>query len=85
MLCPVSDRFIQFPYQALVPWPVIEYRGQPDWIASVHSVESWLDQCVGPHWQRWSWSLWTLHQQDLCAVSFQRSRDRTLFLLRFGH
>ena len=80
----LDDRPIVLPYLAVVPWPYVEYRGQQDWISSCHCVESWLDQCVGPHYVRWAWSMWTLHQSHLCAVSFLQERDTTLFLLRFG-
>jgi len=78
------DRYPELPYRAVAPWPVIELNGQPDWIASVDMVESWLDARVGHHWVHWTWSMWTLHQYNHCGVSFVCERDTTLFLLRFG-
>jgi hypothetical protein len=80
----LDDRPIVLPFLAVVPWPYVEYQGQQDWISSCYCVESWLDQCVGAHLVRWAWSMWALHQSHLCAVSFARSQDSTLFLLRFG-
>jgi hypothetical protein len=78
------DYPITLPYTAVVPWPLIERNGQPDWIDAVESVESWLERCVGPHYARWVWNTWTLHQVDLCSVSFAREPDSCLFLLRWG-
>ncbi len=81
----LNDYPITLPYPAVVPWPIIEYHGQPDWVESVHTIESWLDRYSGPHYVAWVWNMWTLHQTHLCSVSFARERDSTLFLLRWGH
>jgi hypothetical protein len=78
------DRYPELPYRGVVPWPLIELNGQWDWISSVDSVESWLDQYVGHHYSDWTWTMWTLHQPNLCSVSFKREPDSVLFLLRFG-
>lgn len=72
------------PYRAVAPWPLIERNGQLDWIDSVDTVETWLERCVGPHWQQWTWTMWTLDNPYLCSVSFARESDSTLFLLRFS-
>lgn len=80
----LDDRPITLPYTAVVPWPIVEYRGYPDWIQGCHCIENWLDHHVGPHLVAWVWSMWTLHQSHLCSVSFARDRDSTLFLLRWG-
>ena len=72
------------PYTAAVPWPLVIYNGQPDWIESIHTVENWLEQAVGPHYVQWVWSTWTLHQTHLCAVSFAREKNQTLFLRKWG-
>lgn len=80
----LDDRPIVLPYIAVTPWPYIEYRGQQDWIASALCVETWLDQFVGAHYVSWAWSMWALHSSHLCAVTFARERDSTLFLLKFG-
>jgi hypothetical protein len=77
--------FPELPYRAVAPWPRIERLGQQDWIEQVMTVEQWLELHVGPHYARWGWSMWTLHNQhDLCAVSFAREQDTTLFLLRWA-
>ena len=81
----LNDHPFELPYRAVVPWPLIIYNGQPDWIESVMQIEDWLDHQVGPHLVVWVWSMWTLHQSYLCSVSFLRERDTTLFLLRWGH
>ena len=78
------DRYPELPYRAAAPWPFVEYKGNVDWIASVDLVESWLERSVGHHWVHWTWSMYTLDQQDLCAVSFLHQRNCTLFLLKFG-
>jgi hypothetical protein len=78
------DRHPELPYRAVAPWPRIEYRGQWDWIESVGCVESWLEQYVGCHYSRWTWTMWTLDNPYLCSVSFAREPDSTLFLLRFS-
>lgn len=83
----LCDYPIVLPYTAAVPWPYVELqqqRGQQDWIASVDTVESWLEVSIGPHLVTWVWSTWTLHQTGICAVGFLHQRDTTLFLLRFG-
>ena len=80
----LNDFPLTLPYTAVVPWPVVERNGQLDWIDSVYSVESWLDQYIGPHYTQWVWSMWALHQSHLCSVSFARERDTSLFLLRWG-
>lgn len=80
----LCDHPFTLPYSAAVPWPLVERNGQYDWVDSVYTVESWLEQYVGPHYQRWVWSMWTLHQVNMCAVSFARERDSTLFLLRWS-
>lgn len=74
----------ELPYRAVAPWPRIEFNGQLDWVASVGTVEEWLERSVGPHWARWGWSMYTLHQTHLCGVSFAREPDSVLFLLRWG-
>ena len=78
------DRDPILPYHAVAPWPHIYYRNQRDWISSMTSVESWLEQCVGHHCKDWTWTMWTLHQSDLCGVSFRYEPHRSMFLLRFG-
>ena len=80
----LCDHPITLPYTAVVPWPLVERNGQPDWIDAIYTVEDWLDSRIGPHYSRWVWSMWTLHQSHLCSVSFARERDTTLFLLRWG-
>ena len=71
----------ELPYRGVVPWPVVEYNGQSDWVSSVSTVEAWLDLHVG---RDWMWTQWTLHQPNLCSVSFAREQDSLLFLLRFS-
>ena len=77
------DRYPEMPYVAVVRWPMVEYRGQWDFIASVDCVETWLERRIGPHWVRWTWNMWSLHQKDLCGVGFKHEQDVTLFLLRW--
>jgi hypothetical protein len=55
-----------------------------DWVESVELVEIWLNEYVGSHYSAWTWTMWTLHNPYLCAVSFAREPDSTLFLLRFS-
>lgn len=74
----------ELPYRAVVPWPQIERNGQWDWIETVSSVQSWLEQRIGPHWVRWGWSMYTLPHGGLCGVSFRFDPDRTLFLLKYS-
>ena len=76
------DRHPVLPYLAVVPWPLIDRNGQPDWIESVGSVESWLESRVGPHYVRWCWNMYHL-TPDLCGVTFAREQDSVLFLLRW--
>lgn len=81
------DSHSNLPYRAIVPWPRIEYNGQWDWIATVDTVESWLESQVGPHYVYWSWTMWNLRDlagYDHCSVSFLRAQDSTLFRLRWG-
>jgi hypothetical protein len=80
----LEDCLQELPYRGVVPWPLIELNGQWDWISSVNTVESWLDHYVGYHYRDWTWTQWTLHQPNLCSVSFAREPDSVLFLLRFG-
>ena len=78
------DRHPELPYQAVAPWPVVQVdNNYIDWATSVLCVESWLEQYVGRHWVEWTWSMWSLHQADLCGVRFLHERDVVLFLLRF--
>lgn len=85
MRYPVYDHpRLQLPYTAIAPWPRVLVNGQTDWIESVSQVELWLEQSVGAHWSAWMWNTWTLHQQDLCSVSFRRPQHVTLFLLRWS-
>jgi hypothetical protein len=79
------DRYPNLPYRAVVPWPVVETDGNLDWVASVEIIQDWLESCVGPHYARWCWSMWSLHQPNLCGVSFARDKDSTLFLLRWDN
>jgi hypothetical protein len=79
------DRHPELPYMAVVPWPLIETNGNLDWIASVDTMENWLEKVVGPHYIRWTWTMWGLEQSNLCGVSFARDTDSTLFLLRWGN
>jgi len=81
----LNDYPIELPYRAVVPWPVVYTQTlQQDWMDTVYRVEQWLECQVGPHYQRWVWSMWSLHQTDLCSVSFLRDPDRILFLIRWG-
>jgi hypothetical protein len=79
----LNDHPLTLPYTAAVPWPLILRNGQPDWIESIYIMEDWLSSRVGPHYTAWVWSMWTLHQSHMCAVSFALERDTTLFLLRW--
>ena len=78
------DTHPELPYRAVAPWPLIMRNGQPDWVDSVESVEIWLCEHVGSHWDRWTWTMWGLDNPYLCSVSFAREPDSTLFLLRFS-
>ena len=78
------DKYPDLPYRAVAPWPLIERNGCLDWVESVESVEIWLNEYVGSHYTRWTWTMWTLHNPYLCSVSFAREPDSTLFLLRFS-
>jgi hypothetical protein len=78
------DSHTVLPYRAVAPWPVVIHNGQPDWIEAYSLVEDWLNSRVGPHHVAWAWSMWSLHQADLCGVSFRRESDSTLFLLRYS-
>lgn len=80
----LNDYPLTLPYSATVPWPLILRGGQPDWIDSVYTVETWLDHHVGPHYTAWVWNMWTLHQSHLCSVSFARAADTSLFILRWS-
>jgi hypothetical protein len=80
----LCDYPITLPYSAVVRWPLVERNGQPDWIDSVYTIEDWLEHSVGPHYVKWVWSMWSLHQSHLCSVSFARPQDSTLFLLRWA-
>ena len=80
----LDDRPIVLPYHAVAPWPVVIRSGSVDWVDSVYNMEDWLQTYIGPHYTAWAWSMWTLHQSDLCGVSFARERDTTLFLLKWG-
>jgi hypothetical protein len=80
----LEDCLQELPYRGVVPWPLVERNGCYDWICSVSTVEDWLDQYVGGHYSDWTWTQWTLHQPNLCSVSFKREPDSVLFLLRFG-
>ena len=72
------------PYKCVVPWPEFYTNGYKDWIQSADYIESWLVNNIGPHWSTWTWSMWTLHNSELCGVSFARERSCSLFLLRFS-
>lgn len=72
------------PYPAVVPWPVVEHRGYQDWMASVDLIEEWLRICIGPRYSEWTWSMWSLHNPQLCSVSFRWEPNASLFVLRFG-
>jgi hypothetical protein len=74
----------QLPYKAVAPWPRVEHRGYQDWVQSVDIIELWLEKNVGHHWVHWSWSMWSLHNPQLCGVSFLLEKHSTLFLLRWG-
>ena len=71
----LCDHPITLPYTAVVPWPLVDRNGQPDWIDAIYTVEDWLEHSIGPHYSRWVWSMWTLHQNHLCSVSFARAPD----------
>ena len=77
------DKYPELPYLAVVPWPLVETNGQYDWVSSVLCVETWLESRVGPHYVRWTWNMWSLHNNQLCGVGFAREADSTLFLLRW--
>jgi len=72
-----------FEYVALAPWPSIDCP-QQDWIMAYHSVETWLNTQVGPHWVRWAWSTVGSQTSRDCCVRFRYAPDRTLFLLRWA-
>jgi hypothetical protein len=74
------DRYPELPYRAVAPWPLVERNGCYDWISAVDSVESWLDHYIGHHYQDWTWTMWTLHQPNLCSVSFKRESDQYFIL-----
>jgi hypothetical protein len=75
---------LQLPYVAVAPWPLIELNGQCDWIATVSSVESWLNSYIGAHWAEWAWATYSLDSNNFCAVSFRREKYCTLFLLVYS-
>ena len=74
-----------FEYVALAPWPRVYRHGfSIDWVDSIESVETWLLERVGSHWDSWMWA--TCSQQNYweCCVAFRLNRDRTLFLLQWA-
>lgn len=74
---------LQLPYVAVARWPLIERNGQPDWVEAVARVESWLLNCIGPHYAEWCWHTWPQQYIYLCGVSFRQERSCTLFLLAY--
>ncbi len=73
-----------FEYVARVPWPKIYTNWQEDWVSSIETLETWLNQYTGRHWVEWAYS----QQQNQCyweaCVAFKQDRNRTLFLLTWA-
>ena len=83
----LTVRSTKMPYHAAIPWPRVytPATNQQDWIESIFLVESWLETYIGPHWDNWAWTGWSLVEQvNYCGVSFKYDRDRTLFLLQWS-
>lgn len=74
----------EFEFVARVPWPKIMTNWQEDWINSIDTLESWLNQYAGPHWVEWAYSQQQNQNYWEACVAFKRDRNRTLFLLTWS-
>lgn len=72
----------EFKYIARCNWP----RPQPqmDWIDAVLTLEHWLKEYVGPHYQRWAWTTEQAQTTYEACVAFKWEKHKTLFLLRWS-
>jgi hypothetical protein len=66
-------------HTAHVPWGTSDTGS---WQDQVEHVESWLTQHVSTG--SWSWSWYSLKQDQHCGVQFAHAQDLMLFLLRFS-
>jgi hypothetical protein len=75
-----------FKYIAQAPWPHLNHQVQMDWVDAVCTLESWLEQYIGPHHSRWAYHNlgWDL-KPNHCCLAFRWDRDRTLFILRWAN
>lgn len=73
-----------FTYEAIVPWPRSPHLAQQDWVTSIETIESWLNQYCGHHWAEWAYSTSQDQQYWEACIAFRRERNRTLFLLTWA-
>lgn len=73
-----------FQHIAVAPWPIITRDSTIDWIDTILTLEDWLVNSVGAHYDRWVYA--TARDQTLwhACVAFRSGSDRTLFLLRWA-
>lgn len=71
-----------FEYIARAPWP--NYDSQLDWVENIDVLESWLNQYVGQHYQRWAWATEQNQRSWEACVAFRWAKHKTLFLLTWA-
>lgn len=73
----------RFRHIAQVPWPVDPRHLQSDWIAAIDTIDTWLEQQVGPHDKEWHAAESPTRDWTLACIAFREERMKTLFLLRW--
>lgn len=73
-----------FPHIALAPWPQTPSLEQLDWVNSVITLESWLEQYVGHHWSHWAYATRQEQEYWQACIAFKREQDKLLFVLRWA-
>ncbi len=71
-----------FEYIALAPWPQLD--NQHDWVQGFVTLETWLEQYIGGHYQRWAWATTNSHNSSEACVAFKYDKHRCLFLLTWA-
>lgn len=74
----------RFAYIAVAPWPLtVKDEYCIDWTETVDTIEQWLNQYVGSHWDQWIYSTAEYQTPWECCVAFRVEKYRSLFLLQW--
>lgn len=72
-----------FTHSAVSPWPTPPHH-QVDWVDTIATLESWLEQYIGKRYIDWAYSVKPGQKPWQVCIAFRLARSESLYLLQWA-